>query len=234
MSVSLTISSSLVSVLIAVFAFLPFIFDASHATINQTENNNATTTASLPDSNPSIELPNAINFTGNASDLLNLDNLLNGTLVNNTVANQDLASIAQLSGNEDIVILANFSSKPGSFTTDYIITGKPLILIDGEPLNFEYPVDTNDEIVLSDILMSMRASIKINGDVSSGNFENNVYQIRVFSNPDNITEHPNGTKTYVNSPNNIEHIDLDGSFYYEMTSFASLYPNGTGVLKANN
>lgn len=234
MSVYLTISTSLVSVLIAVFAILPFIFSVSYATINQTENNNATTTASLTDSNPSIGLPNAINFTGNASDLLNLDNLLNDTLVGNTVANQDLASIAQLSGNEKVVISANFSSKPSSFPTDYSITGKPLILIDGEPLNFEYPVDTNDEIVLSDILMSMRASIKVNSNVSSGNFENNVYQIRVFSNPDDITEHPNGTKTYVNSPNNIEHIDLDGSFYYEMTSIASLYPNGTGVLKANN
>lgn len=213
---------------------MPSIFGVSYTTINQTENNNATTTPSLTGSNPSIELPNAINFTGNASDLLNPDNLLNNTLVDNTVANDDLASIAQLSGNENVVILANFSSKSGSFPTDYSITGKPIILINEEPLNFEYPVDTNDEITLSDILMSMRASIKVNNNVSSGNFENNVYQIRVFSNPDNITEHPNGTKTYVNSPNNIEHIDLDGSFYYEMTSFASLYPNGTGVLKANN
>lgn len=102
MSVYLTISTSLVSALIAFFAILPSIFSVSYATINQTENNNATTTASLTDSNPSIGLPNAINFTGNASDLLNLDNLLNDALVGNTVANQDSASIDQLSGNEKV------------------------------------------------------------------------------------------------------------------------------------
>ncbi len=81
--------------------------------------------------------------------------------------------------------------------------------------------------------MSMQSSIKVNSNVSSDNSQNNVYK-RVFSNPDSITEYPNGTKTYVNNPNNIEHIDLDRSFDYEMTSFASSYTNGTGILKANN
>jgi hypothetical protein len=54
----------------------------------------------------------------------------------------------------------------------------------------------------------------------------------VFSNPYNITGHPNETKTYVNSPNRVEHVDLDGTFYYEAISYALLRPDGTGVLKA--
>ncbi len=66
------------------------------------------------------------------------------------------------------------------------------------------------------------------------NFEKGVYQNRVFSNPYNITEYHNGTKTYVNSPNNMDHIDLDGSFNHEITSFASLYPNTPDIMKANN
>jgi len=60
------------------------------------------------------------------------------------------------------------------FQTDYNIIVKPTISIDGKPLDFEYPVDNNDEITLSDILMSMRASIKVNNKATPNN-ENSIY-----------------------------------------------------------
>jgi hypothetical protein len=234
MSKPLPVSLSILSVLITVFAVFFAISNVSYASVNPGEN--ATTSSPTPtNSNSTLGLSGVFNSSNNS----NYSNLNQGTqnsnkeLHDNTMSNTSLTNITQLSGNEKVSITANFASKPGGSQTDYNITGKPIILIDGKPMDFEYPVDNNDEITVSDMLMSMRASIMVN-DTSPSTNENNVYQIRVFSNPDNITKQPNGTKTFANSPNNIEYLDMDGTFYYEETSYAVLYPNGTGILKANN
>ena len=228
------------SVFMTVLAAFPAVFNVAYASVNQTEN--ATTSLSsssspLTDSNSSFELPGAFDFTANNSGtILNPDNQ-NNNIENSVAVDNNQTDITQLSGNEKVVVAANFTSKPNGSPDDHNIKGKPIILIDEKPLNFEYPVDTNDEITLSDMLMSMRASIKVisnSSTTANNNNENNVHQIRVFSNPDNITELTNGTKTYANSPNNVEHIDMDGTFYNEIASTARLYPNGTGFLKANN
>jgi hypothetical protein len=229
MTKSLAICTSLLYVFTTIFSIFIVIPDLSYASPNQTKN--ITTATSLTGLNSSFESPNVFNSTFNQRTL-NPD-IQNNNTTDSTIADNGLTNITHLSGNEKVYIAANFTSKPNTFQSDYNITGKPIISIDGKPLDFEYPVDNNDEITLSDILMSMRASIKVNNNATPNN-ENSIHQIRVFSNPDNITEYPNGTKTYVNSPNKIEHIDLDGTFYYEPNTYAFLRPNGTGVLKANN
>ena len=229
MTKSLAIFTSLLSVFTAIFSIFIVIADLSYASPNETKN--ITTATSLTGLNSSFESPNVFNSTFNQRTPS--ADIQNNNTIDNTIADNGLINITHLSGNEKVFIAANFTSKHNTFQSDYNITGKPIISIDGKPLDFEYPVDNNDEITLSDILMSMRASIKVNNNATPNN-ENTIHQIRVFSNPDNITEYPNGTKTYVNSPNKIEHIDLDGTFYYEITSFALLRPDGTGVLKANN
>jgi hypothetical protein len=223
-------STSFLSVFTAICSILMVIPDISYASPNQTIN--VITATSVTGLNSSFESPDGFNSTFNQRTP-NPDSQNNNT-GDNTIADNGLTNITQLSGNEKVVIKANFTLKPNSFQADYNITGKPTITIDGKHLDFEYPVDNNDEITLSDILMSMRASIKVNYNTTTPNNENTIHQIRVFSNPDNITELPNGTKTYVNSPNKIEHIDFDGTFYYEPTSYALLRPDGTGFLKANN
>jgi hypothetical protein len=61
----------------------------------------------------------------------------------------------QLVGTEQIIITVNFSSKHIGRAADYKIEGKPLILIDNKTLIFEYSVDNNDEICISDMYMTM-------------------------------------------------------------------------------
>jgi hypothetical protein len=223
-------STSFLSVFAAICSVFMVIPDFSYASLNQTRN--VTTAIPVTGLNSSFGSPDGFNSTF-SQRTPNPDSQDNNT-GDNTIANSGSADIAQLSGNEKVVISANFTSKPSSFQADYNITGKPTITIDGKHVDFEYPVDNNDEITLSDILMSMRASIKVNNNTATPNNENTIHQIRVFSNPDNITEHTDGTKTYENSPNRIEHVDLDGTFYYEPTTYALLRPDGTGFLKANN
>jgi hypothetical protein len=223
-------STSFLSVFAALCSVFMVIPDISYASPNQTRN--VTTTTSVTGLNSSFGSPDGFNSTF-SQRTPNPDSQNNST-GDNTIADSGSADIAQLSGNEKVVISANFTLKPSSLQADYNITGKPTITIDGKHVDFEYPVDNNDEITLSDILMSMRASIKVNNNTATPNNENTIHKIRVFSNPDNITEHPDGTKTYVNSPNRVEHIDLDGTFYYEPTTYALLRPDGTGFLKANN
>ncbi len=230
MTKPLAIFASFLSVFTAICSILMVIPDITYASPNQTRN--VTTATSVTGLNSSFGSPDGFNstFSQRTPNPGSQDN----DTGDNTTADSGSADIAQLSGSEKVVISANFTSKPSSLQADYNITGKPAITIDGKHMDFEYPVDNNDEITLSDILMSMRASIKVNDNTTTPNNENTIHQIRVFSNPDNITEHANGTKTYVNSPNRIEHIDLDGTFYYEPTTYALLRPDGTGFLKANN
>ena len=150
---------------------------------------------------------------------------------------EGMMDINSLSGDEKISVFANFSPKPSGLLNDYTIDGRPTILINDVPLEFEYPVDNNDDVTLSDILMSMKATIRINSSSSNetlGGDNNDIYQIRVFANPENISESDDGTKEYITGPNNVEHIQLHNTFYYNIVSEAILYKNGFGNLKAYN
>jgi hypothetical protein len=144
-----------------------------------------------------------------------------------------------LSGGEKVSVFANFLPMPSGPLNDYAIDGKPTILINDVPLEFEYPVDNTDDVTLSDILMSMKATIRINSSSSSnetlgGDNNNDIYQVRVFANPENVSESDDGTKEYITGPNNVEHIQLHNTFYYNIVSEAVLYKNGSGNLKAHN
>lgn len=111
----------------------------------------------------------------------------------------------QLVGTEQIIIMVNFSSKPIGLAADYKIEGKPLILIDNKTLIFEYSIDNNDEICISDMYMAMWAIIGINDPVD----DSNIIHPRVLSNPANITNNTDGSKTYSNNPKRVGHVEID-------------------------
>ena len=149
--------------------------------------------------------------------------------------NDDNVNITQLSGEENVSITANIMPKPVGLPNDYIIEGKPAISINGIPLDFEYPVDNTDDISLTDILMSMKATIKVNpSSLSNATDGDGTYQVRIFANPENVTEGSEGTKRYWTGPNPVEHIQLHDTFYYNIVSEAVVHPNGSGFLKAHN
>jgi len=156
-----------------------------------------------------------------------ISNIENNTDSNNTLFG--FTNNMELTGTENIVVMANFSAKPLGLTSDYNIEGKPIIVINNKSLSFEYPIDNNDEITISDILMAMRATIRV--DDSSN--QNDIIQLRIFSNPDNTTETTGGSKIYSNNPNRVEHIDIDGVSYPDIISNATVYSNGTGMLRAS-
>ena len=128
----------------------------------------------------------------------------------------------QLSGTENVTVIANFSSKPMGLETDYAISEKPIILVDNTSLDYEYMNDPSDEITISDMLVSLRANIKLNNSTTSF-----PLQLRVFSNPTNITEKADGSKTYINTPTMIENLEIGGVIFSETRAIANESSNGT-------
>lgn len=185
-----------------------------------------------------LEMTNANSSLGlSTSSMLaqNGTNTSEDTFNGNNSDNNDNVNATQLSGDEKVSITANFLPKPLGLPNDYIIEGKPAISINGITWDFEYPIDNNDDISLTDILMSMKATIKVNSNSNSIETDgDDVYQVRIFANPENVTESSDGTKRYWTGPNNIEHIQLHDTFYYNIVSDAAVYPNGSGFLKAYN
>ncbi len=183
-----------------------------------------------------LEMTNA-NSSFGLSSLSRLEqngtNTSEGTFNGNNSESNDNVNATQLSGDEKVSISANFQPKHVGLPNDYIIEGRPAISINGITWDFEYPIDNNDDISLSDILMSMTATIKVNSN-SNETDGDDVYQVRIFANPENVTESSDGTKKYWTGPNNIEHIQLHDTFYYNIESEAVVYPNGSGLLKAYN
>ena len=166
-----------------------------------------------------------IDTTPLSEQFASMDNLTNvtgtgGSLVNDT----------QLTGTENVTLIANFSSKPVGLETDYRIVGKPLVLVNDVPLTYEFVNDTSDEISITDILISMRATVKLDNSTISAI---PVY-IKVFSNPVNSTQNADGSKTIVNSPNMVENIEIGGVIFSDASTSVKLYPNGTGSLTSHN
>jgi len=218
-------------------------FNPASSTVASTNENasitlsgtNSTNSSLLPSSiltNAStlnLTLPNStlglINTTSLSEQFANMDNLTNvngtgGTFVNDTL----------LSGTENVSLVANFSPKPVGLETDYLIVDKPLILVNDVPLTYEYLNDTSDEISITDILISMRATVKLDNSTTSAL---PVY-IKVFSNPVNTTQNTDGSKTVINSPNLVENIEIGGVIFSDASTSVKIYPNGTGSLRANN
>jgi hypothetical protein len=154
-----------------------------------------------------------------------MDNLTNVTGTDGSFVND-----TQLSGTENVTLIANFSSKPVGLDTDYMIVGKPLVLVNDVPLTYEFLNDTSDEITVTDILISMRATVKLDNSTTSAL---PVY-IKVFSNPVNTTQEADGSRTIINSPNLVENIEIGGVIFSDTSTSVKLYPNGTGTLRANN
>ncbi len=154
-----------------------------------------------------------------------MDNLTNVTSTDGSFVND-----TQLSGTENVTLVANFSSKPVGLETDYLIVGKPLVLVNDVPLTYEFLNDTSDEITITDILISMRATVKLDNSTTSAI---PVY-IKVFSNPVNSTQNADGSKTVINSPNLVENIEIGGVIFSDTSTSVKLYPNGTGSLRAHN
>jgi hypothetical protein len=166
-----------------------------------------------------------INNTPLSEQFANMDNLTNVTGTNGSFVND-----TQLSGTENVTLIANFSSKPVGLETDYMIVGKPLVLVNDVPLTYEFLNDTSDEITVTDILISMRATVKLDNSTTSAL---PVY-IKVFSNPVNTTQEADGSRTIINSPNLVENIEIGGVIFSDTSTSIKLYPNGTGTLRANN
>lgn len=127
----------------------------------------------------------------------------------------DYSNNIQHVGTEQIIIISNFSSKPFGLAADYNIEGKPLILIDNKTLIFEYSVDKNDEISISDMYMAMWVIIGINDPVD----DSNIIHPRVFSYPANITNNTDGSKTYSNNPKRVGHLEIDELLWYHIGSY---------------
>ena len=213
------------------------------STMNSTNENTSITLAGTNSSNSSLlsssiltnvstlnlNLSNStlglINTTPLSEQFANMDNLTNVTGTDGSIVND-----TQLTGAENVTLVANFSSKPVGLDTDYLIVGKPKVLINNVPLTYEFLNDTSDEITITDILISMRATVKLDNSTDSAL---PVY-IKVFSNPVNTTQNPDGSKTIINSPNLVENIEIGGVIFSDASTSVKLYPNGTGSLRANN
>lgn len=194
---------------------------------NSTENS---TSSLLPNSSTvNLDLPESIvDLLGSAPPLADQQNITeNLTSTNNTMVMT--TNETQLSGTENVTIIANFSSKPMGLETDYAISEKPVIIVSDTPLNYQYMNDPTDEITISDILISLRASIKLDNSTTSL-----PLQLRVFSNPTNVTLNADGSRTFINDPTNIENLEIAGVIYSEVKTIATIYPNGTGTLNSTN
>ena len=196
-----------------------------NSTANSTGNtllpNSSTVNLDLPDSIVDL-LGSAPPLAGQQNITGNLSSSTNDTMVMTT-------NETQLSGTENVTIMTNFTSKPLGLETDYAITGKPIIIVGDTPLNYQYMNDPTDEISISDMLISLRASIKL--DNSSNSLP---LQLRVFSNPTNVTENADGSRTFINDPTNIENLEIAGVIFSEAKTVATIYPNGTGTLNSTN
>jgi hypothetical protein len=194
-------------------------------------NSTANTTATLtPDtSSVNLDLPDHIlDLLGSPPPLaFQQDIPENLTNTNNTIVTT--TNETQLSGAENVAVIANFSSKPMGLETDYAVSEKPVILVDNTTLNYEYMNDPADEVTISDMLVSLRAIIKMDNSTTSL-----PVQLRVFSNPTNITENADGSITYINDPTPLENLEIGGVIFSETTTIATVYPNGTGTLNSTN
>ena len=176
-----------------------------------------------------LDLPQSIvDLLGSAPPLADQQNITeNLTSTNNTVVMT--TNETQLAGTENVTILANFTSKPLGLETDYAISEKPIIIVNNVPLNYQYMNDPTDEVTITDMLISLRASIKLDNSSSAL-----PLQLRVFSNPTNVTENADGSRTYINDPTNIENMEIAGVIFSEARTTSTIYPNGTGTLNATN
>ncbi len=230
-NVSIQISQELDSITSNNTATIPAI--ATNNTLNLDEMSNSTgnATITLTPNNTivNLELPESIvDLLGSAPPLADQQNIT-ANLTNTNDSMVLTTNETQLTGTENVTILANFTSKPFGLETDYTISQKPVIIIDGTPLNYEYLNDPTDEITISDILISMRASIKL--DNSSNALP---VQLRVFTNPSNVTENPDGSRTFINDPTTLENLEIAGTIFSEAKTVATVHPNGSGTLNATN
>ncbi len=199
--------------------------------LDSLSNSTANTTVTLtPDtSSINLDLPDSVlDLLGSAPPLADQQNITeNLTNTNNTMVMT--TNETQLSGTENVTVIANFSYKPQGLETDYAISEKPIILVDNTTLNYEYMNDPSDEITISDMLLSLRANIKLDNSTTSV-----PLQLRVFSNPTNVTENADGSRTYINTPTVIENFEIGGVIFSETRTIATVYSNGTGTLNSTN
>ncbi|MDR4489476.1 MAG: hypothetical protein R2685_01045 [Candidatus Nitrosocosmicus sp.] len=207
--------------------------DNNIASLNLDSLSNSTTNTTVtltPNTNSiNLDLPDSIlDLLGSAPPSADQNTIIeNLTNTNNTVVMT--TNETQLSGTENVTVIANFTSKPMGLETDYAISEKPLILVDNTSLNYQYMNDPSDEITISDMLISLRANIKLDNSSTSL-----PVQLRMFSNPTNVTENADGSRTYINNPTVIENLEIGGVIYSEIRTIATVYTNGMGTLNATD
>jgi hypothetical protein len=137
--------------------------------------------------------------------------------------------VTKLTGKEKIEISGNIKIIGYLALDDYYkFVDKPIIKIDGQPLDFEYPVDTNDDVVVDETLISIAITVK----APLSDTTTKVLDIDLYSNPDTIKDNLNGSKTYVNKPNKLgEHINIGNIFYDNVTSSTTV-DGSKGFIKA--
>ena len=204
--------------------------NTTNTTITLTPNTTNTTISLTPDNTiVNLDLPDSIvDLLGSEPPLADQQNNtgnLTGTNTTIVISTNE----TQLSGTENVTIMADFSSKPLGLETDYSISEKPVIIVNDVPLNYEYVNDPTDEITISDVLISLRASIKLDNSTASL-----PEQLRIFSNPSNVTENSDGSRTYINDATTIDNLEIAGVIFSEATTVATVYPNGTGFLNSTN
>lgn len=192
-------------------------------------NSTANTTVTLTPGSGSVnlDLPDSILKLLGSAPLMAIQQNITENLTNTNNTMVTTTNETQLLGTENVAVIANFSSKPLGLATDYAISEKPIILVDNTTLNYEYMNDPSDEITISDLLVSLRASIKLDNSTTSL-----PLQLRVFSNPTNITENADGSRTYINDPTPLENLEIGGVIFPEIRTFAKVYSNGTGILNS--
>jgi len=137
--------------------------------------------------------------------------------------------ITKLTGKEKIEISGIINIKRDTFLNNtYEFSDKPLIKMDGQPLDFEFAADFPDYISVDDSSISI--SMKIKTPFSSTTSK--VLNIDLNSHSDIIKDNPNGSKTYANEPNKSgETIKIGDIVYRNVASIATV--NGSiGFIKA--
>lgn len=139
--------------------------------------------------------------------------------------------ITKLTGNENVEIGGNITKAdfPGRENI-YKFDEKPIIKINGQNLDYEYPVDTGDNAVVEDTLLSITMTTK----VKLSETETKVLDVGLISNPDIIKDNPDGSKTYTNKPNStVDHITIGDHYYSNISSTATINEDKTeGFIKA--
>ncbi len=140
--------------------------------------------------------------------------------------------ITKLTGDENVVIIGNISAKsdpaPINEYNAYKFDTKPIIKINGQDLDYEYPIVTYDVVTVEDTVthISMKTKFKLSET------ETKILNVGSYAETDIIKENPDGSKTYINKPGN-GYITIGDGHYTNISSVATINEDRSkGFIKA--